>query len=134
MLLEKLVLCDVGIFRGEQSFDLAPRQRGQSARPVVLFGGLNGAGKTTILNSVRHCLYGRQALEASVTQAGYEEFLRGLIHGPSHQLVKPDRAQVQIQFLYARLGARVRYRVTRSWVDRGSNVAETLTVRQDEQT
>jgi DNA sulfur modification protein DndD len=134
MLLEKLVLCDVGLFRGEQSFDLTPRKRGQSARPVVLFGGLNGAGKTTILNSVRHCLYGRQALDVSLTQAGYEAFLRSMIHSPAHQLVKPDRAQVQIQFVYAKLGTRVRYRVTRSWIDRGSTVVETLTVRQDEQT
>ncbi|TFZ03380.1 DNA sulfur modification protein DndD [Ramlibacter rhizophilus] len=127
MLLEKLVLCDIGTFRGEQAFDLAPR-----GRPVVLFGGLNGAGKTTVLTSVRHCLYGRQALDGAVTQAQYQEFLRGLIHNPSQQLIKPDRAHVQIHFVYSRFGKRTRYQVTRSWVDKGSSVEESLVVRQED--
>jgi DNA sulfur modification protein DndD len=131
MLLEKLVLCDVGTFRGEQVFDLTPRRR---ERPVVLFGGLNGAGKTTLLTSVRHCLYGRQALDGAVTQSQYQEFLRGLIHNPAQQLVTPDRAHVQIHFVYSRLGKRTRYQVTRSWIDKGSSVEESLVVRQDDET
>ena len=131
MLLEKIVLCDVGTFRGEQVFELSPRRR---ERPVVLFGGLNGAGKTTLLTSVRHCLYGRQALDGAVTQVQYQEFLRGLIHNPTQQLVKADRAHVQIHFVYSRLGRRTRYHVTRSWVDKGSSVDESLVVRQDDDT
>lgn len=134
MLLERIVLSDIGTFRGEQSIDLRPRSRANKHRPVVLFGGLNGAGKTTLLNSIRHVLYGRQALEGAVTQKAYQEFLRGLIHHPVGQLVRPDRAHVELQFTYARLGKAVRYTVCRSWIDRGSSVDEVLTVCQDGET
>jgi DNA sulfur modification protein DndD len=132
MLLEKLVLGDVGTFRGEQIFDLRPKTRAGKNRPVVLFGGLNGAGKTTILNGIRHVLYGRQALDVSVTQKGYDEALRGLIHNPPGQLIKPDRAYVELYFTYARLGRKMRYKVCRSWVDRGTSVDETLTLTQND--
>jgi DNA sulfur modification protein DndD len=133
MLLERLVLCDIGTFRGEQTLDLRPATRSGKNRPVVLFGGLNGAGKTTLLNSIRHVLYGRQALEGSTTQRAYDEFLRGLIHNPVAQLVRPDRAHIELQFTYARLGTTMRYRVCRSWIDRGGSVEETLQIWQNDE-
>ncbi|MET3393548.1 DNA sulfur modification protein DndD [Variovorax sp. 1140] len=133
MLLETLVLGDVGTFRGEQVLDLRPKTRAGKNRPVVLFGGLNGAGKTTILNSIRHVLYGRQALDVSVTQKGYEEILRGMIHNPPGQLIKPDQAYIELHFTYSRLGKKVRYKVIRSWIDRGSSVDETLTLTQNDE-
>lgn len=133
MLLETLVLGDVGTFRGEQVLDLRPKTRGGKNRPVVLFGGLNGAGKTTILNSIRHVLYGRQALDVSVSQKGYDDVLREMIHNPPGQLIKPDQAYIELHFTYARLGKKMRYKVVRSWVDRGSSVEETLTLTQDDE-
>jgi DNA sulfur modification protein DndD len=133
MLLETLVLGDVGTFRGEQTLDLRPKSRAGKNRPVVLFGGLNGAGKTTILNSIRHALYGRQALDVSVTQKGYDEALRGMIHNPPGQLIKPDQAYIELHFTYARLGKKMRYKVCRSWVDRGTSVDETLTLTQNDE-
>jgi DNA sulfur modification protein DndD len=133
MLLETLVLGDVGTFRGEQVLDLRPKTRAGKNRPIVLFGGLNGAGKTTILNSIRHVLYGRQALDVSVTQKGYDEVMRGMIHNPPGQLIKPDRAYVKLKFTYARLGKKMRYEVCRSWVDRGASVDETLALTQNDE-
>lgn len=132
MLLETLILGDVGNFRGQQLLDLRPKTRSGRNRPVVLFGGLNGAGKTTLLNSIRHVLYGRQALDLSVTQKGYEEVLRGLIHNPPGQLIRPNQAFVELHFTYARLGKKMRYKVCRSWVDHGSSVEETLTLTQND--
>lgn len=134
MLLERLTLCDVGNFRGEQALDLRPITRAGKNRPVVLFGGLNGAGKTTLLNSIRHVLYGRQALENAPTQREYDDYLRSLIHNPSTQLVRTDRAHIELQFTYARMGTTIRYRVCRNWVDRGNTMDETLQVTQNDET
>jgi DNA sulfur modification protein DndD len=131
MLLERLVLCDVGTYRGEQSFELAPKERAGKMRPVVLFGGLNGAGKTTLLDSIRLVLYGRQSLDVVPTQKEYEQHLRALIHDGAQQLVKPDRAHIELSFHYARLGKRLRYTVCRSWVDQGNTVQELLRVTQE---
>lgn len=131
MLLETLTINDVGTFRGRHAFDLAPASKGSKARPVVLFGGLNGAGKTTLLNSIRLALYGRQSLNTLVTNKAYEAYLRGLIHVPLNQLVRPSQATVELVFTYARLGERSRYRVERSWEDTRTGITEWLRVYKD---
>ena len=56
MILHKLTLNNVGLFRGQQTIPLTPNGKG----PIILIGGMNGAGKTTLLDAVRLCLYGRR--------------------------------------------------------------------------
>lgn len=131
MLLEQLTMNDVGTYRGQHVVDLVPRTKYGAKRPIVLFGGLNGAGKTTLLTAVRLALYGRQSVDMSVTQKDYNAFLRGLIHAPANQLVRADRAYIELRFAHARLGEKIHYRVERSWIDRGSSVEETLRVFKD---
>ncbi|MGO9463291.1 MAG: AAA family ATPase [Isosphaeraceae bacterium] len=60
MILESITLRSFCLFRGEQSFDLAPlpAPRNAGARPIVLFGGNNGTGKTTLLDAVQLALEG----------------------------------------------------------------------------
>src|SRR4030067_3169678 len=70
MLIKKLTLRNFGLYRGEQVLDLAPRTKRETPRPIVLVGGHNGAGKTTILEAVRVCLYGRLALGSRVSEMG----------------------------------------------------------------
>ncbi|MGQ4845597.1 AAA family ATPase, partial [Klebsiella michiganensis] len=50
MLIKQLVLHNFRVFNGTHTIDLAPRKRPHdlNPRPIVLFGGLNGAGKTSI--------------------------------------------------------------------------------------
>ena len=49
-------------------------------RPVVLVGGLNGAGKTTILESMMVALYGRAYLGRRTTAKEYERFALSRMH------------------------------------------------------
>lgn len=134
MLLEKLTLTDVGTYSGIQEFNLAPRVRYGSKRPVVLFGGLNGAGKTTFLTAVRLALYGRIAFDAGTTQKQYELHLRDLIHRPKHSLVKPGKASVALELIHARFGNKTKYRIARSWEARGKDGAsEKLTIVRNEE-
>lgn len=126
MLIEKLQLTDFGTYRGNHSFDLSPRTKYGSKRTIVLFGGLNGAGKTTILKAVRIALYGRQGFDTPLTEKEYAAILSQLIHASPTQLVAADRAAVEIVFSYARLGETIRYRVQRAWVGKGSSVQEFL--------
>lgn len=133
MQLEKLTLTDVGTFRGRHEFDLTPRLRQQKARPIVLFGGLNGAGKTTFLTSVRLALYGRQSIEFGSTQAQYEEFLYDLIHRSRDSATPLTSASILLEFTYARLGERVRYGVARSWETRSQGVKESLQIFRNDQ-
>ena len=55
MIIKKLVLHNFRVFRGHHEIELTPQKRGNEIidRPIVLFGGLNGAGKTSILSAIR---------------------------------------------------------------------------------
>lgn len=132
MLIEKLHLTDFGTYKGNHSFDLAPRTKYGSKRTIVLFGGLNGAGKTTILKAVRLALYGRQGFDQPLTEKEYAAILKQLIHTSPTQLVVADRAAVEIVFSYARLGETIRYRVQRAWVGKDSTVQESLRLFKNE--
>lgn len=128
MQLEQVILENVGTYKGEQAFDLVPRTRYNARRPVVLFGGLNGAGKTTFLSAVRLCLYGRQALDTAPTQKEYSEHLAGLIHRARGNLGQAQEASIRLAFVHSRLGQPVRYLLERRWQRRGSRVEESLTL------
>lgn len=131
MLLESLTLCDFGLFRGAQAIDLNPRKKYGSARPIVLFGGLNGAGKTTVLTAIRLAIYGRQALGYGISQKAYDEFLASKIHRSPHSLVMPSSAHIGLEFTYYKLGKPTNYKITRSWVVSGKQLNETLSILQD---
>lgn len=53
-------LYNYGIYKGLHTLNL-PNQ--QSQKNITLVGGMNGRGKTTLLDSVFLCLYGRKAIE-----------------------------------------------------------------------
>jgi DNA repair exonuclease SbcCD ATPase subunit len=76
MILEHLRLRDFCLFRGTQTFDLTPAQRQGKHRPIVLFGGINGGGKTTLFDAIQLALYGSRARCSKRAQHSYEEFLR----------------------------------------------------------
>ena len=62
MIFSKIELTNVGQFRGKTDIDLKPRVNGHSSNPIILFGGKNGAVKTTILQSIMLCMYGRTVI------------------------------------------------------------------------
>ena len=131
MILDRLTLSDIGVFKGEHVFELHPKKKYGSTRPIVLFGGLNGSGKTTILTSIRLALYGRQALGDGLSQRAYAEALRHLIHRDPESVIPTIRAEVALEFLYWHAGQQVSYRVVRVWEDRGRSVEEYLGIFKD---
>lgn len=131
MLLESLTLCDFGLFRGEHLIDLNPRTKYKSTRPIILFGGLNGAGKTTILTAIRLAIYGKQALGYGISQKAYDEYLSSKVHRNPHSLVVPSDAHIALEFLYYKLGKPTRYKIVRSWTVSGKQVKESLSILQD---
>lgn len=131
MIIERLRICDFGLFRAEHVIELTPRRKYRAKRPIILFGGLNGSGKTTILTAVRLALYGKQALGRTTSQKEFEDYLRDSIHNNSGSLVNPDSASITLEFQHSNLGELSHYHVTRSWTTKGKQLKETLTISRD---
>ncbi len=121
MLIKRVVLQDFGLYRGEQVFDLTPRAVRGGRKPIILIGGNNGVGKTTLLEAVRLCLYGRLALGGRVRAVDYEEYLLGRIHRGDDLLIRPASASVTLEFDYSNRGVRENYVVRRSWERKPGN-------------
>ncbi|WP_289992194.1 DNA sulfur modification protein DndD [Photorhabdus laumondii] len=117
MLIKQLVLHNFRVFNGTHIVDLAPRKRPNDSnnRPIVLFGGLNGAGKTSILTAIRLALYGRLAFGHAVQQQEYIEQLSALIHKGADCIQNPEEASVELTFTYNKGGKEAEFTVTRTW-------------------
>ena len=130
MILHKLTLNNVGLFRGTQTIHLTPNGKG----PIILIGGMNGAGKTTLLDAVRLCLYGRRALGNRVSHNEYYDYLSAMIHRGPDSVMPLNRASVSLEFEYAHGGKTKQYKVERSWRQDSSNSrspSENLTISEN---
>lgn len=123
MLITKLTLNNFRVFRGVHEIDLRPAPARLSKngpiegteRPIILFGGLNGAGKTSILTAVRLGLFGRQSFSQALSNGEYVEALSDLIHkGVGHGGVQ-DNASIELEFKYSQNGEENTYKVIRGW-------------------
>ncbi|MEO1955377.1 MAG: AAA family ATPase, partial [Gammaproteobacteria bacterium] len=131
MLLESLKLTNFRVFKGEHQFSLAPIEKDGNRPPIVLFGGLNGSGKTTTLTAIRLTLYGRQSIGIGASQKAYDTFLTDSIHNSKTTGVSANNASVELTFSYANLGVVSHYIVNRSWTVINNKVTESLTISQD---
>lgn len=132
MIIDSLSMLDFRVFSGAHNFNLVPKvKRGKNA-PIVLFGGLNGGGKTTILSALKLALYGKGVLGSSATIAEYHQYLRECIHRAHNSIAKPTRAAVELTFRYAQYGVISSYQLTRDWfVDHAGKVKEGLIISRD---
>lgn len=128
MILRELRLTNFGLFRGEQRFELSPAGRNGTGRPIVLFGGMNGGGKTTIFDGLQLALYGSRARCSKRAGRTYEDFLRDSINNG----VLPEAgAGVALNFSIATNGVPSEYEVRRDWQVTEGKVKESLVVRRD---
>ncbi len=122
MILRSLALEDVGTYAGRQTLDFAAPD---PSKPVTLVGGLNGAGKTTIVRSLFHVLYGRHALGLIGRRGGYDAFLREITHRGR------ERGAIELALSLPGQGLGDEITVRRSWEPRKSRLEERVDVFQD---
>ena len=108
MILDSITLHDFGAYAGRQRIDLAPPSPG---RPIVLVGGLNGGGKTTLLDALRLVLFGQLANTSNRASIPYTEYLDRSIHRHSVH----GEASLSLSFRHYAEGLETRYEIRRSW-------------------
>lgn len=125
MLLRKIVLEEFGAYRGKQSLDLTVKKN----KPIILIGGLNGCGKTTLLDAIQLALYGPRARCSGRGSKAYDTYLRESInrqHDPTRG------SSVTLEFTVTVNGKEHYYKVIRSWHVSGKSLKEFLNVFVDE--
>lgn len=125
MILDSITLRNFGVYGGEQSAQLAPVNR---QKPIILFGGLNGGGKTTLLDAVQLGLYGPKARCAGRGRLGYRDYLRAMVHRGAPTA---EEAAVELQFRRMVEGESRLHRLTRSWRADADGIVETVKVFTD---
>jgi DNA sulfur modification protein DndD len=118
MIIEKLQLRNLGVYAGEMSIDLTPAS---PEKPVILVGGLNGRGKTTLRNAILLCLHGRNAQCTNRGSKGYNQYLASLIC----RTAKPGESTSVTLTYHRKVAGKVqRLEVTRSWLKVDDGVEE----------
>lgn len=122
MILDEIVLHDFGIYAGQQSIQLTPPSPDKS---IIMFYGLNGCGKTTILEALQIALFGQQA--PFLQGQNYSQYMVQRINKKSLH----GQASLRLDFHRSENGKIVRYRIYRVWKKTLSGLKETLEVIKD---
>ena len=125
MILDHIALTNFGPYAGRQEIALTPPSRD---RPVILFGGLNGGGKTTFLDAILLCLFGAQAKTSNRTRIGYSEYLSRCIHNHAEH----DSASIQLSFRHIVGGTEDRYTLKRFWKRTNGRCTEEFNVLKND--
>ncbi|GIH25821.1 hypothetical protein Aph01nite_41310 [Acrocarpospora phusangensis] len=120
MLLHDITLENFGAYKGKQVLSLNTKP----GKPIILIGGLNGCGKTTLLDAIQLALYGSRARCSSRGNRSYEAFLRDSVN----RQATPKQAGVKLWFSTVVEGAQRHYRIERYWTVSGKIVRESLSV------
>lgn len=130
MIFTRLMITNIGVYRGRHEFELRPQEQNGNTPPIVLFGGKNGAGKSTLLEAIRLCLYGRLALGPRVRRVDYETHIRQRMHRQPGSL-PVITASVGLVFEHVHAGVLSTYDAVRSWRVDEANVLEDVSIYKD---
>ncbi len=124
MLFRELVLENFGSYLGKNTIDLLPESSIDS-RPIILIGGMNGGGKTTIMDAMRLALYGARAQCSTRGNLSYSDFLNQCV---SRQTAPTEKARIELAFQVAEDGNLLDIRIVRYWEKNPKDGKDTLGV------
>jgi len=129
MKFKKLILNNFGLYRGKHEIQLDTENRNT---PIILIGGLNGAGKTTILDAIKFALYGKFADTNSGEKNAYLETVKKYINRDN----KYEGAYVELEIETSSGDENNVWGVQRfwTWTKNYSNIRESLNVYDIDQT
>lgn len=121
MIIKKLILHNFGVYAGTNEFEF----HGQ--KPIVLVGGLNGRGKTTVLEAILLALYGKNSFAyRESNHKAYGSYLKSYVNVADGT----KETFVQLEFVMDDNGTE-EYCVRRSWSGKGRSSSEDIYVEKD---
>jgi DNA sulfur modification protein DndD len=117
MIFNQLLLQNFGQYKGLHRIDLSTSK----TKPVLLIGGLNGGGKTTILDAMQLCLYGKRSNCYRRSDQRWDEYLQNWIN---RNAANGGETRIKLTFRHPHNGADTEFRVECSWRATGKSIKE----------
>jgi DNA sulfur modification protein DndD len=125
----KIVLHNFGLYKGTHVLNLSPQQ---GIRNITLIGGMNGRGKTTILDAIFIAFYGSRATQAIQDKkaASYSKLLSSRFN----KMAEDNMAYVEVDCILEEKGNQ-KLKIKRSWQkkEKGKILTDGLEVSVDNQ-
>ncbi|HIK45410.1 MAG TPA: DNA sulfur modification protein DndD [Leptolyngbyaceae cyanobacterium M65_K2018_010] len=131
MLFQSLVLQNFGPYQGRHRLNLRPNTVGKVHQPIILIGGLNGGGKTTLMDALRLVLYGQRAQCSTRGNLAYADFLNQCRNRQAGDQV--TRLELTLEHTLTLAPQPTELRIGRQWGSLPKNGRDTLEVYQDGQ-
>jgi DNA sulfur modification protein DndD len=122
MLFRELVLENFGSYLGKNVINFLPETEEES-QPIILIGGMNGGGKTTIMDAMRLALYGARAQCSTRGSLSYGDFLNQCIN---RQTGLGDKTRIELAFQVTEDSQPINLRVVRYWERNPKDGKDTL--------
>ena len=111
MIFTELVIENFGAYAGKHTIDLRP-ENNDFIQPIVLFGGMNGGGKTTLMDAIRLALYGERAKCSTRGNLGYSNFLAQSVNSKA---TSADLTKIELSFEDIFEGHWQQFKIIRAW-------------------
>ena len=108
----ELVLKNFGPYIGEQKINFNTNNQDNNLKPIVLLGGMNGGGKTTLMDAIRLALYGHRAQCSTRGNLSYGEFLSQCVNTSAQP---HEMTQIELAFEHIENDQPALYRIVRNW-------------------
>ncbi|NET58176.1 MAG: DNA sulfur modification protein DndD [Symploca sp. SIO2E6] len=124
----ELVLQNFGPYYGRQLISFCPEMQDDS-RSIVLFGGMNGGGKTTLMDAIRLALYGHRAQCSTRGNLSYSDFLSQSVN---RNASPGEQARIELLFEHIENDQLLKYRIVRYWTRKPKDGKDSLGILDGE--
>ncbi|AZR72164.1 DNA sulfur modification protein DndD [Anoxybacter fermentans] len=128
MIIKKLEIRNFGIFYKTTTFDFNLKE---SDKNIILFGGKNGSGKTTILQAIKLALYGSLILGYKTNSKRYNDFLLNKFN--TYALKNGEKTfAIGLNFTIKQAGLIDNYKIIRKWEIFDNKIIEQVFVEKND--
>ncbi|MDF7798516.1 DNA sulfur modification protein DndD [Pontiellaceae bacterium B1224] len=117
MIFLQLTLQNFGQYRGFHEVQMGTTK----TKPILLIGGHNGGGKTTILDAMQLCLYGKRSNCYGRSERRWDTYLRSWINRDSDP---KQETRIKLHFRHPHEGRETDFRIEFSWRSTGKSISE----------
>lgn len=124
MLIKYIRVHNFGVYSGTHTVDLSITEK---EKPIILIGGLNGRGKTTLLEAITLALYGNNSFNFIESGLSYQNYLAKYVNKNDGSL----ETFVEISFDIFQNDISTNYIIRRQWNLKTKNINDNIIIFKD---